>query len=161
MPGILARWILSSVLRSAATLESEALDVYRGIREKLLAEGRGSCDDSFEDSVCHLLEEEEIHRRVLADAGAGRLSAEDLERMLAGHLYAGFERIRPLAGEELSRWEPLLSAALDQEEKTWIFYSNLRRTSRIPVVKRAFEVLARMEKEHIDILRKVLGRPAP
>ena len=30
--------------------------------------------------------------------------------------------------------------------------------SKIPVVKRAFEVLAHMEKEHIDILRALLGR---
>jgi rubrerythrin len=73
-------------------------------------------------------------------------------------MYAGFDAIRPLTGEELARWEPDLSAALDQEEKTWIFYGNLRRASRIPVVRRAFEVLARMEKEHVDILRKLLGR---
>ena len=49
------------------------------------------------------------------------------------------------------------SRALAEEEKTWVFYSNLRRMSKIPVVKRAFEVLAHMEKEHIDILRALLG----
>jgi rubrerythrin len=158
MPGILGRWILSSVLRSALTFETEAIDAYREIREKLLAGGRGSCDESFEAGVCHLLEEEEAHRRLLGEAAAGRLASDELERTLADHMYAGFDAIRPLTGEELARWEPDLSAALDQEEKTWIFYGNLRRASRIPVVRRAFEVLARMEKEHVDILRKLLGR---
>ena len=30
--------------------------------------------------------------------------------------------------------------------------------SRIPVVRRAFEVLAAMEREHVEILRRLLGR---
>ena len=30
--------------------------------------------------------------------------------------------------------------------------------SKIPAVKKAFEVLAGMEKEHLDILRRLLGR---
>ena len=38
-----------------------------------------------------------------------------------------------------------------------MFYGNLRRMSKIPAVKKAFEVLAAMEKEHVDILRKLLG----
>jgi len=41
---------------------------------------------------------------------------------------------------------------------TGVFYTNLRRMSRIPAVRRAFDVLAHMEKEHIDILRALLGK---
>jgi hypothetical protein len=48
-------------------------------------------------------------------------------------------------------------AACWPAEKTWIFYGNLRRMSKIPAMKKAFEVLAAMEKEHVDILRRLLG----
>ena len=33
--------------------------------------------------------------------------------------------------------------------------------SKLPVVKKTFEVLAAVEKEHIDILRRLLGREVP
>ena len=78
--------------------------------------------------------------------------------MLAGHLFGAMESIEPLAGEDLARWGGELSRALEQEEKTWIFYGNLRRMSKIPAVRKAFEVLAKMEKEHVDMLRRFLGR---
>jgi rubrerythrin len=60
--------------------------------------------------------------------------------------------------EERKRWGAELAASMEREEKTWVFYSNLRRMSKIPIVKKAFELLAAMEKEHLDILRKLLGR---
>lgn len=159
MSGALSRWILRRVLASGLAFERQAIDAYRGLRARLMLSN--SCrDESLDGSLCHLLEEEELHQRVLSDAAAGRLSLEELERMLAGHLYAGFDAIRPLAGEEAAAWSADLRAALEHEEKTWIFYGNLRRISRIPAVKRAFEVLAAMEKEHVDILRRLLGMPS-
>ena len=159
MPGLLGRWIVSSVVRSALALETEAIDAYRAIRERLRASR--SCDESLESSICHLLEEEEEHRRVLGEVSAGRMSVEELERLVAGHVYPGFASIRPLPAEDRPTWEPTLRAALAQEEKTWIFYTNLRRMSRIPIVKRAFEVLAAMEYEHVAILRRILDLPDP
>ncbi|HEY9593403.1 MAG TPA: hypothetical protein VHE79_02940 [Spirochaetia bacterium] len=117
-----------------------------------------SCSEELEGSICHLLEEEEAHKRILSDVASGKIDIDDLERQLAEHLYAGFGSLRPLSGELMERWAPELEAALDREEKTWIFYGNLRRMSKIPVVRRAFEVLASMEKEHVDILRRLLGR---
>jgi rubrerythrin len=144
-------------VRSALALEAEAIDTYRGLRAELLS--KGACHESFESSICHLLEEEETHRRVLSDAAAGKLTLEDLERMLQGHVYAGFDAIRPLEGEERARWAPALAAALAHEEKTWVFYGNLRRMSKLPVARRSFEVLAGMEREHVDILRRLLGQP--
>ncbi len=156
MPGILSRWILSRVVASGLSFESAAIDAYRDLKSRLMKGGR--CDESLEGSLCHLLEEEERHHAVLSDIAAGRLSAQDLESLLGGHAYAGFGTIRALQGEERDRWAADLTAALEQEEKTWIFYGNLRRMSKIPAVKRAFEVLAAMEKEHVDILRKLLGQ---
>lgn len=155
MPGVIARWILRRVLASALSFETQAIDAYRGLRERLLKTGR--CDESFEGSLCHLLEEEEAHHRILSEAAAGRLSLEDLQRLVRGHVYAGFDSIVPLRGDDFERWSADLRRALQQEEKTWLFYGNLRRVSKIPAVKKAFEVLAAMEKEHVDILRKLLG----
>jgi rubrerythrin len=155
MAGLLARWILSWVVKSAMALEAEAIDAYRAIRERLLA--ARSCTEELESSICHLLEEEEEHKRVLGEVAAGRLSVEELEKLMARHVYPRFNAIQPLADEDRAAWEPALRAALAQEEKTWIFYSNLRRMSRIPVVKRAFEVMAGMENEHVLILRRILG----
>jgi rubrerythrin len=156
MPGPISRWILSRVVRSGLAFETEAIDAYNRLLEKL--RGSGSCDETLEGSLCHLLEEEETHRKVLLDAAAGKYSPEELESILRGHAYVGIDKIRPLAGATLARWGAELQAALEQEEKTWVFYGNLRRMSKIPAVKRAFEVLAGMEKEHIDILRKLLGK---
>ena len=156
MPGILSRWILRRVLASGLAFEKEAIDAYGTLREKLMKPGRCS-DEALEGSICHLLEEEQMHHQILSAAAEGRLSLEALEEQLRGHVYAGFDSIRPLRGEELARWSGDLQAALAQEEKTWIFYGNLRRMSKIPAVKRAFEVLAAMEKEHVDILRRLLG----
>jgi len=157
MPGPLARWILSRVVRSGLAFEAEAIDLYRVLLEELRKSG--SCDESLEGSLCHLLEEEETHRLVLLDAAAGKYSAEELEKIVGQHRYTGMDTLRPLEAGTLSRWSEELHAALEQEEKTWVFYGNLRRMSKIPAVKRAFEVLAGMEKEHIDILRKLLGLP--
>jgi rubrerythrin len=156
MSGVIGRWILSRVVASGMSFESEAIDLYRGLRERLMA--RRSCDESLENSLCHLLEEEEAHARILAAASAGTLSQEELNAMGSGHLYPGFDSIKPLEGAALADWQADLTAALEQEEKTWIFYGNLRRMSKIPIVKRAFETLASMEKEHVDILRRLLGR---
>jgi rubrerythrin len=155
MPGILSRWILSRVIASGLSFEEKAIDAYRGMQAEMK---KGGCGEQLQDSLCHLLEEEEAHKKVLSDAAAGRLSIEEIERMLAGHMYAGFDAIRPLEGAERERWLAPLTEALDREEQTWIFYGNLRRMSKIPAVKKAFEMLAGMEKEHVDILRRLLGK---
>lgn len=148
--------ILGGVLKSALAFEAEALAAYQGLRERM---GKGkSCSDELDASLCHLIEEEETHRRILTDAVRGKLSVDELQRITDQHFYEGFERIRPLEGAVLQEWGPALSEALEQEEKTWVFYGNLRRMSKIPAVKKAFEVLAGMEKEHLDILRRLLGR---
>jgi len=157
MAGPLSRWILRKVLASGLAFEREAIDAYRTLREKLQGPGRCADPDSLEGSLCHLLEEEQMHEKILSDAATGRLSIEELERTLKGHHYPGFDSLRPLEGGDAERWRKDLEAALAREETTWIFYGNLARLSKIPAARRAFEVLAAMEKEHVDILRKLLG----
>ena len=156
MPGLISRWIFSRVVRSALAFETEAIDIYHRLAEQL--GGQKSCRDDLQGALCHLLEEEQMHWKLLTDAADGKLTVEELERHLASHAFAGLEEMEPLGGEDLERWGPDLARALDQEEKTWVFYGNLRRMSKLPIVKKAFEVLAAMEKEHIDILRRLLGR---
>jgi rubrerythrin len=160
MTGLLSRWILSRVVRSAITFEAEAVDSSRGLRERM-QKTPGACRDDLESSVCHILEEDEAHRALLARVAAGQLSTEELDRVIAGHTYPGIDALRPLEDEERASWAADLEAALEHEEKTWIFYGNLRRMSKIPAVKRAFEVLAAMEQEHVVILRRLLGKGNP
>jgi rubrerythrin len=149
--GILADWILRRVVKSALVFEAGSLETYRRLRELLV-------DHPLGESHGHLLEEEEHHWRILTDAAEGKLDAAEIERVVQGHLFAGIAAIRPLEGEELGEWGPELERALAEEERTLLFYGNLHRMSRIPVVRRAFEVLAAMEREHVDILHRLLGR---
>jgi len=150
--GILADWILRRVVKSALVFEAGSLERYRRLRERLV-------DSPLWESLGHLLEEEEHHWRILTDAAAGKLDAAQVDRLVKGHLFSGMAAIRPLAGDALDEWGSELERALAEEERTFLFYGNLRRMSRIPVVRRAFEVLASMEREHVQILRRLLDRP--
>lgn len=150
--GILADWILRRVVKSALVFEAGSLARYRRLGERLV-------DSPLWESLGHLLEEEEHHWRILTDAAAGKLDAAQVERLVKGHLFSGMAGIRPLEGDALREWGSELERALAEEERTFLFYGNLRRMSRIPVVRRAFEVLASMEREHVQILRRLLGRP--
>ena len=156
MAGIISRWILARVVRSAMAFETESIAAYRDLQERV---DGASCSGLLRGSLCHLLEEEKLHWRLLDDASNGRLSIEELSGLVKGHMYEGMEKLLPLEGDDLERWSGELSRALEQEEKTFIFYTNLRRMSKIPVVKRAFEVLALMEREHSEMLRRLLGLP--
>ena len=156
MPGLISRWVVSHVIRSALAFETESIDIYNRLADQL--GGQKSCRDDFRGALCHLLEEEQVHWQLLTDAARGKLSLEELERHLAGHAYTGLQEMEPLGDGDMEQWGSDLVCALEQEEKTWVFYGNLRRMSKLPVVKKTFEVLAAMEKEHIDILRRLLGR---
>lgn len=130
--------------------EKGSIELYRHLRE--------SVEGDLKRDIGHLLDEEEMHWRILTEAADGTLDINELEKTLHQHLYARLPEISPLSPEYMSRWEGELSRALEEEKETFIFYSNLRRMSKIPAVKRAFEILADMEREHADILSRLLGR---
>ena len=163
MPGIIAGWVLSKVIKSALTFETDSIDLYGRLTEEL-ADDTGptaptkACRDALHASLCHLLDEEREHWKLLQDAASGRLSLEALQSLSSAHTHGRLDATEPLPRQGHERWVLELVGALAQEEKTWVFYGNLRRMSKIPVVKRAFEVLAAMEKEHLEILRRLLGR---
>ncbi len=150
MSSFLRKWLLSRVIKSALVFEREAIDRYKGFLERIrhTAARRG---------LDHLLAEEEMHWRILNDAAEGRLDPEHLEAAMRDHLYASLETVQPLDRETLDAWGAELAEALAEEKDTLVFYGNLRRMSKIPAVKRAFEILADMEKEHVQILSRLLG----
>jgi len=150
--GIIANWILRRVVKSALVFEASSIETYRHLRDRLV-------DDPLWDSLGHLLAEEEHHWRILSDAAEGRLDAAGVEQVVQDHLFGGMAELAPLEGEARRTWGPELERALAEEEQTLLFYGNLGRMSRIPVVRRAFEVLAAMEREHVEILRRLLGSP--
>lgn len=150
--GLLRDWVLRRVVKSALVFEQTSLATYRRLRDRLV-------DDPLWDSLGHLLEEEEHHWRILTDTAEGRLDAAEVERIVAGHLYEGMDALAPLDGAARRAWGPDLERALEEEERTLLFYGNLGRMSRVPAVRRAFEVLAAMEREHVEILRRLLAAP--
>jgi len=150
MASWLRTWLLSRIVKSALVFEREAIDRYRGLLERI---GDGPARLGLE----HLQREEEMHWRILGETAEGRLDQDQLEKALHEHLYASLEEIRPLDRGTLDLWGDELGKALEAEKETFIFYGNLRRMSKIPAVKKAFEVLADMEKEHVEILGKLLG----
>jgi rubrerythrin len=151
MATFIGKWILARIVKSALVFERNAIDLYQRLREKDLTGALGG-------GLSHLLEEEEMHWRILTETAEGRLGIEDLERVFREHLYAHLHEIRPLGTEALAELGGELERALKEERDTFVFYSNLRRASRIPVVRKAFELLADMEREHVDIITKLLGR---
>jgi len=151
MSTFIGKWILARIVKSALVFERNAIDLYQRLKEKDIGGALGG-------GLTHLLEEEELHWRILHETAAGKLGREDLERAFREHLYAHLHEIQPLGPQALAELGGELEEALKEERDTFVFYSNLRRSSRIPAVKKAFEVLAEMEREHVDILMKLLGR---
>jgi rubrerythrin len=154
MSGCFRKWIMARIVKSALVFEKDSIKRYRGLLEKL---GEGP----LRHGLGHLLEEEEMHRRILADASRGKLDPVEMENSLEQHLYANLPLLSPLSEEALGVWGEELSKALEREKETFVFYGNLRRMSKIPAVKKAFEALADMEREHMEILSKLLGRDGP
>jgi rubrerythrin len=151
--GIRARartWILRRILRSALIFERTSRGLYETLRDRL---GEGA-----QGGLRHLIEEERAHHALLEQIVEGRLEEEALEGMLAGHRYHALEETSPLSPADLATHGERLDEALRDEEATVAFYRSLERISSIAGVKRAFHVLKEMEREHVEILRRLLGR---
>jgi rubrerythrin len=143
------KWILRRVLKSALTFEREARGLYETLSRELGGTARGGLE--------HLIEEERLHHRLLEDIVAGRLDDAELERTLSGHRYHALAETPPLDEVARAAFGARLEAALRDEQAAVAFYDNLARIGKIPAVKLAFRVLAEMEREHVDILRALLG----
>jgi rubrerythrin len=150
MASFFRRWLLSRIIKSALVFEEEAIERYKGLLDRIdhVPARRG---------LEHLRDEEEAHWRILTQAAEGKIEIEELEKQRHEHHFEHLSTMEPLDRDLLERWGEEITKALEREKETFIFYGNLRRMSNIPAVKRAFEVLADMEKEHVDILSRLLG----
>ncbi len=150
MLGFLRRLVLRRVVRSALTFEHNARDVYAALVGELEDTGQ-------QESLRHLLDEEELHINIVTEIAEGRPTSQTLEEILANHHFHSLDHIQPLQPQQLSRWRDRLDEALAEERETYRFYRNLGQISKIPVVRLAFKVLADMEREHVEILGRLLG----
>jgi rubrerythrin len=145
-------------VKNALALEYQSIATYKKLQPN--AEKDWCCTDALEETLCHLLAEEEMHRKILLDAAAAKLTLSVAEALLLEPPYCEVADTKPLGPDALAQWGKGLTEALEQEEKTWIYYSNLRRISKVAVVRKAFEALALREKDHMDVLGRLLGRSA-
>ena len=149
------RWLRGLVLRrivkSALALENDARNFYSSLQRSL---GETNAKMGIE----HLIHEEDLHKRVVTDLADGRLSLDGIEEMLSQHRFHDFDAILALDERHLAASGDELEMALENEKSTYTFYTNLSKISRLPVIRRAFEMLADMEREHIQILVRLLGR---
>jgi hypothetical protein len=67
-------------MRSALSFESQSISTYMGLLGA--AKNGRSCSNELSHSLCFLLAEEELHRKILQDTVAGRLSLSELENLL-------------------------------------------------------------------------------
>jgi rubrerythrin len=109
-----------------------------------------------------------IIRRVVKSALVFEASSMETYRRLGDRLVDDplWDSLGHLLAEEEHHWRILSEAAagrLDAAEVERVvrddLYGNLGRMSRIPVVRRAFEVVAAREREHVQILRRLLAAP--
>ena len=146
----LSKLLLRRVVKSALVFEHQTQGLYETLKDELGEAAHGLLD--------HLIQEERLHHLVLEDMVAGRLDDRALEQMLGSHHYHAVEATVPLDDATRASHGERLERALREEEGAVSYYANLERISSIRAVKLAFRVLADMEREHVEILRMLLGR---
>ena len=151
MFGWLRDLVLRRVVKSALAFENDARNFYSSLEQSLE-------DTNARMGIEHLIHEEDLHKRVVTDLAEGRLSYDGIEEMLAQHRFHDLDAILALDERHLAAWGDELEMALENEKSTYTFYTNLSKISRIPVIRLAFEMLADMEREHIQILVRLLGK---
>ena len=115
----LSRLILKRVMRSALSFELRSIATYTGLLGTMRS-GR-SCSNELSHSLSSLLAEEELHRKILQDTVAGRLSLSELENLLNERAPQSKTIVQALDADTLGQWCKDLSAVLAHEEMTWVF----------------------------------------
>ena len=146
----LREWILKLLINRALVFEKAETKLFLSLKEIV-----AGCESS--KGLEHIIQEEESHKKILTDIAEGRISGEQAEEILRQHQLHEIQKIEPLNKDVLSKCEAEILKALRMEEDRFNFYNNLGKISKISPVKKAFHLLADMEMEHIEILKKLLG----
>ena len=105
-------------MKNALALEYQSIATYKKLQPN--AEKDWCCTDALEETLCHLLAEEEMRRKILLDAGAEKLTLSVAEATLLEPLYCEVADTKPLGAGAFAQRAKGLTEALEQEEKTWI-----------------------------------------
>jgi rubrerythrin len=143
------RAALRLILRNALALEEEIYGHFLDLPEELAGL-------ELPPTLQAIVEEERAHRRLLTELIAGRLEAEDLERVLEAQAVHHPEQVRPLE----ARYQPIvekLRHIAGHERAVYEFFRSLYEKSKIPFVKRAFRFLTLQEQMHVRLLERLLG----
>ena len=143
-------WILKLIIKRALILEESESDLYLSLKEILSG-------DESNKGLEHIIQEEESHKKILTYIAEGEVSYEQLEEIFGQHHFLEIQTIEPLDKSALSKCKSEILKALRMEEDRFNFYNNLSKISKIPPVKKAFHLLADMEREHLEILKRLLG----
>jgi rubrerythrin len=147
-------WLLKRVLKSAWVYERDLLASYNSLLQELR-------QSSVSENLERLFQEEEAHQKLLERISEGTVRPEELETILETEQFHDLSRIHPMEPPLRDRFAVAFSRLARLEEDSFVFYSNLSRISKIPVVRKAFAFLSRQEWQHLVLLRRLLGQTRP
>jgi rubrerythrin len=147
-------WLIRKILKSAAVFEEDLSKAYAALLEELESDPAGP-------ELQRLLEEEALHLDMIRCLARGPVSYEDLERLMANMHFHDPQAVEPLPPDIRAAFTPQLESLESLEKESYIFYSNLARSSKIPAVKKSFAFLAQQEKQHLLIVQRLLGGSEP
>ena len=143
-------WLIRRGLKSAAAFEEDLSEAYAALLAELKDSPAGA-------RLERLQAEEKQHLAVIRLLAKTPLADEELERLISHAHFHHPEEIAPLDPAVRAAFAEQLEELRKLEQDSYIFYSNLARMSKIPAVKKSFSFLAGQEREHLQILQRLLG----
>jgi rubrerythrin len=143
-------WLIRRVLKSAAAFEENLSEAYSALLAELKDSPAGA-------RLERLQAEEKQHLAVIRRLSRGPAADEELERLISPTHFHNPDEVAPLDSAVRAAFAEQLERLRDLERDSYIFYSNLARMSKIQVVKKSFSFLADQEREHLQILQRLLG----
>jgi rubrerythrin len=152
MRNLLRYWLIRRILKSAAVFEEELSSAYAALLKELESSPVG-------EQLHRLMEEEALHLKVIRRLVRGPVSAVGLDKLMAGTHFHTPEDVPALNPALRAAFAAQLKQLEDLEKDSYIFYSNLARSSKIPAVKKSFAFLADQERQHLLIVQRLMGTP--
>jgi len=143
-------WLIRRVLKSAAAFEEDLSAAYANLLDELE-------HSDARTRIERLQAEEKQHLAVIRRLSRGPAADEELERLISHTHFHNPDEVAPLDPAVRAAFAEQLEHLHKLERDSYIFYSNLARMSKIQVVKKSFSFLADQEREHLQILQRLLG----